>query len=175
MAKDLVRIGKVIKPHGLKGELRVHVPPDSPFLVQRFERVYMEMAKMNPRPFAVDGCRSGSKGLILALDGLSGRDEAEKWRGAQVLVREKDLVAKVPDSFLTLLGYAVYEDDGGYVGVLENAWNSGGGIIWTIFDNGENEILFPAEPQFVTRVDQANKRIYIDPPPGLLGLYGDEE
>lgn len=171
MAKNLVHLGKVSKPHGLKGELRVYVAPGSPFLLEDTERIYLGLAGMNPRPFRLLSVRAGGRAQLFALEGISGRDQAEKWRGADVLAREKDVCPD--DSFvdLELIGCPVFLDNESYIGMIDNVWDSGAGMIWSIVDERGREVLFPAEKQFIKSIVGDPCRVHISPPPGLIELY----
>jgi 16S rRNA processing protein RimM len=172
MSKNLVLLGKVAKPHGLKGELRVYAGPGSPLLLEGVDRIYLEKAQMNPRPFRLLDLRSTGKGFLLTLEGMEGRDQAEKWRGAEVLAREKDVLKEREISpLLLLVGCGVYAEEVGYLGVLEDAWSTGAGVVWSIVNKTGREILFPAEDRFIKEIDRENSRIEINPPPGLLEIY----
>ncbi|MFP4167382.1 MAG: ribosome maturation factor RimM [Desulfonatronovibrionaceae bacterium] len=172
MAKDLVHLGKVAKPHGLKGELRVYAAPGSPVLLEGVDRVYLQGSKMNPRPFRLLSLRPSPKGLIFALEGITGRDQAEKWREADVLAREKDVDPGRDDcGLLVLTGYRIYAQDEGYLGELSRAWETGAGVVWSIISEDGSEILFPARPRFIKHIDRRNFCIEIVPPPGLLEIY----
>lgn len=172
MSKDLVLLGKVAKPHGLKGELRVYAAPDSPLLLEEANRIYLKKTQMNPRPFRLLDMRSTGKGFLFSLEGMDGRDQAETWRGAEVLAREKDVLkGRKPSPLLLPLGCGVYAEEAGYLGVLEDAWSTGAGVVWSIVNKAGREILFPAEARFIKEIDRENSRIEINPPPGLLEIY----
>lgn len=172
MAKNLVHLGKVNKPHGLKGELRVYVAPGSPFLLEGTDRIYLGLAGMNPRPFRLLSVRAGGRAQLFALEGISGRDQAEKWRGADVLAREKDVCGDEGQDMLALIGWRVYADDNLYLGRLNDIFFSGAGAVWSIVDEQGREILFPAEPRFINSIDTRGAVVNVSPPPGLLEIYG---
>jgi 16S rRNA processing protein RimM len=65
----------------------------------------------------------------------------------------------------------VYAEETGYVGVLEDAWSTGAGVVWSIVNKAGKEILFPAQDRFIKEIDRKNSRIEINPPPGLLEIY----
>lgn len=94
--EELVRLGRVTKPHGLRGEVRVHLyNPDSE-LVFGLTQVFLLLE--TPRSVPIEGTRAGPGGVVLArLAGTRSRDEAEALRGQEI---------GVPRSLLPDLGEA---------------------------------------------------------------------
>ena len=113
-AKDLLTCGKVVKPHGLKGEICIIWYADSPLLLQESEKIYLRMPGKRPRAFRLQDLREHRKRLLIQLEQINGRDEAEKWRGAEILCDAGDL-PREDDSEVYLyeiLGCRVYLEDG---------------------------------------------------------------
>ena len=170
----LVHIGKVLRPHGLKGELCIDIYADSPFLLDRVSRIYLQRQGHKPKPFAVEGWQPHGKRIILRLDRIEGaRDEAARWTGADILMRSRDLPQLEEGEYFChqLVGCDVVLPDGDHLGRLEAAQSYAGREVWTIVTPEGQEILFPAENDFVRTADLAAGRIVIDPPDGLLDIY----
>jgi 16S rRNA processing protein RimM len=170
----LVHIGKVLRPHGLKGELCIDIYADSPFLLDRTTRIYLQRPGHKPKPFAVLGWQPHGRRFILQLDRFSGmRDEAAKWTGADILMRSRDLPPLEEGEHFChqLVGCAVFLASRELLGRLEGVQTCSGREVWSIVTDGGREVLFPAENQFVRSIDLEGKRIVIDPPPGLVDIY----
>ncbi|WP_051564039.1 ribosome maturation factor RimM [Desulfovermiculus halophilus] len=175
--KGFVPVGKVIKVHGLKGELCITWYADSPFLIAQLSRIYLKTEGRHPRQQVLGQVRSHSKGLLVSLESVQGRDQARQWLGAEVWVRRRD----VPDSAahllrdLELLGSAVYLQSGGYLGRIESVDHRTGQEMWTIATPAGREVLLPAVPEFVREIDVHRALAYVCPPPGLLELYDAQD
>jgi 16S rRNA processing protein RimM len=170
----LVPIGKVLRPHGLKGELCIDIYADSPFLLDRISRVYLQREGHKPKPFAVEGWQPHGNRIILRLTRFGGlRDEALRWTGAEILMRSRDLPSLEEGEYFChqLVGCEVYLDQGEHLGRLEGVQNFSGREVWTIVTPQDQEVLFPAENDFVRSIDLKTRRIVIDPPEGLLDVY----
>ncbi|NLY41532.1 MAG: hypothetical protein GX055_07950, partial [Desulfovibrionales bacterium] len=87
----LVELGRVGKPHGLKGELCIDMFADSPLIFADLQRIYLRQEGKKPRPCAVLAAREHQGRALVLVDRCQGRDQAEAWRGAVVLARERDL------------------------------------------------------------------------------------
>jgi 16S rRNA processing protein RimM len=172
-SKNLVSCGKVLKPHGLKGELCIALYADSPFFLDSLGRLYLQKEGQKPRPFRLLSWRPHQNKVLVFFENIIGRDQAEEWRGAEVLVREKDLPPKDEGEvyLYELLDCRVYLPDGGFLGVLKDVQVHSGSEVWVIITDNEEEVLFPANEEFVEDVDLTQKRIVINPPEGLLDIY----
>lgn len=179
MSKDrldpvrLVEVGRVSKPHGLKGELCIELYADSPFLFEGLRRVYLQLPGKKPRPCELLEWRPHQGRVLVLLDRCQGRDQAEGWRDAEFMVRERDL-PEVEDGELRpedLIGLEVRHVNGNPVGVLTDVQEVAGQELWFIHDDLEREILLPAVEEFVLDIDLDAGVIVIDPPEGLLELY----
>lgn len=169
----LVELGRVEKPHGLRGELCIKLYADSPFIFEALTRVYLRLPGKKPKPCQVEAWRPHQGRVLLLLDRSQGRDQAEGWRGADVLARERDLPEPDEDGILPddLIGLPVLHVNGARVGVLEDIQEIAGQVIWFIRDDAGHEILLPAVDEFVREINLEAGSIQIDPPDGLLELY----
>ncbi len=172
-AKDLLTCGKVVKPHGLKGELCIIWYADSPLLLQESDKIYLRMPGKRPRAFQPEALREHRKRLLLQLEQITGRDQAEKWRGAEILVHARDLPREEGDEVYLheLLGCRIYLESGEYLGMLQGFVPQKNGEVWQIVDEKGREFLFPAEDDFIVHLDPGEKKAVISPPKGLLELY----
>jgi 16S rRNA processing protein RimM len=169
----LVELGRVEKPHGLRGELCIELYADSPFIFEGLTRVYLRLPGKKPRPCVLEGWRAHQGRALILVDRSQGRDQAEAWRGADVLARERDLPTVDEDEVRSegLLGLPVMHVDGSRIGVLEDIRDVAGQELWFIRDEAGNEIMLPAVEEFVLDIDLDAGVILVDPPDGLLELY----
>lgn len=169
----LVELGRVQKPHGLKGELCIELYADSPFLFEGIKRVYLQLPGKKPKPCELLEWRPHQGRALILVDRCQGRDQAEAWRGAEVLVRERDLPEPDEDEVgpEELIGLPVVHANGARVGTLADIRDVAGQELWFIHDDEGREILLPAVEEFVLDIDLDEGVIVIDPPEGLLELY----
>ena len=172
----LVQVGRVLKPHGLRGELCVEIHAGSPFLFEGISRVYLELPGKKARPCVLEAWRPHRERVLILVDRCQGRDQAETLRGALVLVRERDLPDTDEDGLCPedILGLPVVRPDGGRIGVLEDMRDMAGQEIWFVRDEAGNEILLPAVEEIVVEIDLEQGLIRVDPPDGLVELYQNQ-
>src|SRR4051812_14718826 len=85
-----LRIGRLARAHGLKGELEVRLDwPDSRALLEA-ERVLLSPPDGDSESYVIASTRSTGKGILLRLEGVEDRDAAEALCGSTVSVRRSD-------------------------------------------------------------------------------------
>lgn len=169
---DLV-IGRVVKAHGVRGELVVDVRTDDPDA--RFaDGVQLRGRRPKGRvdeTFTVIGAREHSGRLLLTLDGVDDRSGADALRGVLFLI-DSDTVdsGSDPDEFYDheLEGVGVRTVSGDDVGILSEILHLPGGDTLVVRDRDGREILVPFVSDIVPTV--STEGIEIDPPDGLLDL-----
>lgn len=170
-------VGRVVKAHGVRGELVVEVRTDSP--EQRFApgaRLLGRVGKgadATDREVVVDAARNHSGRLLVRLGGVSDRDGADALRGMLLLVDSQALSEpEDPDEFHDhqLVGLRVLDTDGAELGVVSDVVHTSAGELLTIRLAGGSDALVPFVAQFVPEVDLAAGTCVIDPPMGLLEL-----
>ncbi len=172
--RGLVVVARVVKAHGIRGEICMDSHADSPQLFAQGTTLYLARGECGrPAPYVVRGLRAAGCRLLVSFEGVSDRDAAESLRGAEVLVPES--VLPPPDEgevyLHQLIGARVVLADGAEVGVFEAILETPGQLTWVIRGKGGAEILFPAVPAFILDIDAGAGLVRIDPPPGLLDLY----
>lgn len=175
--KEFVLVGKVVKPHGIRGEFCIKSFADSPFLFDEVKRIFLREGKRRPQPVTVQSWREHKGMVLLAVNQVADRNRSEALRGAEVLVRAADLPDIGDDEFYLyqVEGFAVALEDGTAVGTLTGFIEAPGHDVWVITTAGNKEVLLPAVEEFLVDVDMEGDTIVIDPPEGLIDLYENPE
>ena len=168
-------VGRIVKPHGIRGELVVEPRTDSPEI--RFAAGSVLSANLrdgSKRDLTVTAARAHSGRLLVVVEGVADRDGAEGLRGTLLLAPEADLPpTEDPDEFYDheLEGLAVVTVDGTRIGTITEVLHGGGSDLLQVRRETGGVLLVPFVNQIVPEVDVPGGRVVIDPPEGLL----DEE
>lgn len=165
-------VGRVGRPHGLRGEVTVEVRTDDPD--QRFAAgSSLATVPADRGPLTVAGSRWHSGRLLVRFAGHEDRDGAEALRDT-VLAIDSDQLAPLadPEEFYDhdLIGLTVVTVAGEQVGAVADVLHHGQDLL-VIAGAGPRsgaEILVPFVAAIVPEVDVAAGKLVIDPPPGLL-------
>jgi 16S rRNA processing protein RimM len=159
-------IATVLRPHGVRGELKVRVETDFPKRFALLSRVYLGPEYL---PFEVQGFRNLPKHGLLKLKGLHDRTAADALRGMEVQIPIGEAMPLGPGEYYEheIVGLEVWSDDGERLGVIQEVLFTGSNPVYvTAGPNGE--ILVPSLPDVVLDVDLEGGRMTVRLPPGLL-------
>jgi 16S rRNA processing protein RimM len=170
---DLV-VGRVVRAHGITGELVVDVRTDDP------ETRFAPGAQLRARPksgqertYVVESAREHSGRLLLRLTGVADRNSADALRGYLFIVDSQELPPiDDPDEFYDhqLEGLRVVTTDGRLVGNVKEVLHTAAGELLSVTSETGAEVLVPFVSAIVTEVSLADQTIEVDPPEGLLEL-----
>jgi 16S rRNA processing protein RimM len=165
-------IGRIGRPHGVRGELLVEVrtdDPDARFVVGA--GLTGQLPGGERRVLVVEAVRPHSGRLLVRFAGVAGRDGADPLRGTLLLVDAGTLpVPEDPDEFYDhqLTGLAARLVDGTPAGTVTDVVHGPGGELLVITRADGAERLVPFVEAIVPSVDLRAGLLVLDPPPGLL-------
>lgn len=165
-------VGRITRPHGVRGELTVDVRTDDPEL-RLAPGAVLGTDPAAAGPLTVAGSRWHSGRLLVTFAGVGDRTAAESLRGTLLLVNSDDLEdLPDPDSYRDhqLVGLTVVGPGGAEVGSITNVLHHGQDLL-VVAGSGPRagaEILIPFVAAIVTEVDLEAGRVRVDPPAGLL-------
>ena len=168
----LVTVGRIGRPHGIRGEVTVEVRTDSPEL--RFAPgsvLATEPARVGPLTVAAARWHSGR--LLLSVEGVRDRTGAEALRGVVLSAEVDDSeVPDDPEEFFDhqLRGLAAYTVDGTHLGEVDDVVHLPGQDLLSVRREGGREVLVPFVAEMVPDIDVEAGRITLDLPDGLLDL-----
>ncbi len=160
-------IGRVIKPHGVHGEVRVEPMTDRPERFGWLKDIYL--GEHDPRRVGVVSVRYHQSYVLLKLDGYPTRTEAEALRNELLQVPEAEAIPLEEGEYFLhqLLGLEVVTEEGQSLGRLTEVMETGANNVFVI-DGPGGQHLVPDIADVVLAIDVAAGRIVIRPMPGLL-------
>jgi 16S rRNA processing protein RimM len=166
-----VVVGRIGRPHGVRGEVTVEVRTDDPDL--RFVPGAVFATDPPSRgPLTVAGRRWHREVLLLSVDGVDSREAAEELRNTELLL---DIAALPelddPESFYDhqLVGLTARLTDESELGEVVAVRHEGADLL-VIRRADAGELLVPFVTAIVPTVDVAAGFLVVDPPEGLLDL-----
>ncbi len=151
-------IGEVLKPQGIRGELKIKTFTDFPEDVKAFGTVYIE-----DTPYKILSFRVGTDGAAyVGLRGIPDRNAAELFRGKKLEGARDDAPALEEGQYyiVDIIGLSCETEEGEVLGTVKNVQNLSSDI-YTIEKAGKS-VLFPAVKGVVKKVDLANKKLIVN-------------
>lgn len=167
---NMVLLGKVVRPHGLEGLLRIQSYAESERSFLNSETIYLKPVSGSPQKAQIRSLRRHKKVYLMAIGGIGSIEAAETLRDAEIWVPEDGLIREEGVYFwYELLGLDVYLNSGEWLGSVSQIIETKSHDIYKI-TAGEKEILVPATPEVVEKIDLDKKIMMISPMEGLLDL-----
>ncbi|MGD8855231.1 MAG: ribosome maturation factor RimM [Chloroflexota bacterium] len=160
-------IGRILKPHGVRGEVRVEIHTDLPERFTWLESVYV--GKEDPRLVAVEGVRFHKEWALLKLAGYDDRETAATLRSEWLQVPEEESIPLEEGEYFLyqLAGLQVHTEAGLYLGDIRQVLETGANNVFVV-KGPLGEILIPDIGEVVLKIDFQAKRMLIRPLEGLL-------
>lgn len=167
----MVTVGRIVRPHGIKGQ--VVVAPETDYPAERFAAgaVVHWLKAGEAAPVEVVASREHQGRWVVGFAGITTMNDAETLRGRELRIPAEALRPLAPGGYYThdLAGCEVELMSGRRVGLVERV-DLGHGTPLLVVRTGRGEVLVPLAETVCRRIDIAAKRIVIDPPEGLIEL-----
>ncbi|MFH1177522.1 MAG: ribosome maturation factor RimM [Acidobacteriota bacterium] len=165
---ELMAVGRVRRPHGLHGEVRVEVETDFPERVTAGIEVGLGAAVVE-RSLVIEAVRTHKGAWLLSFAGVASRNEVEAWRGWWLFLPAQER-SQLPANYYyehELAGLRCISIAGAELGEVKEL-ALGGAAPLLVVQCGGREVLVPFISPLVVRVDLAARTVVVDPPAGLF-------
>lgn len=167
--REWLVVGRVIKPHGVNGDLMVEIITDFPERLTDGTEFGVGENETPDAVHEVHRIRYHKRRWLLSVGGLRDRDTADTWRGRYLFLPEQSL-DELPEGFYYehhLVGLACRSPQGEELGEIRGV-EQGPGQRRLVVRRGRREFLVPYVPEIVVNVDLDDGVVTLDAPPGLL-------
>jgi 16S rRNA processing protein RimM len=169
----LVVVGQILRPHGLRGELKVVPLTDFTERFEEIKRYHINFKRSAQGEWRhLLKCRRQGNHLIMKFEGIESCEHAEKYRNAMLEIPRKPCHPLPENEYYVadLIGLHVRTSEGLMIGTLKEVLQQTAQDIYVV-QNDAKEILIPAVKQFIKRIDLGRGEMVIEPIDGLLDLY----
>ena len=164
-------VGRVSRPHGVRGELRVKVLTDYPGRLGQHAYFYLASPDSPEivRRYPVEKLRRHKEVLLLKLGGCDDRNGAEELRGQLVQIPTEEAVPLEEGEYydFQLIGVKVEAESGESLGQVVEVLKTGANDVY-IVRGPWGEVLLPAVKDVVLKLDMEARQMVVNLLPGLL-------
>ena len=160
-----VTVGRIRSAWGIRGDVSVEALSDAP---NRFAPG--SVLRLKGKPTRVERSRKGKRGLLVKLDAVDDRAQAEALRGEELTVLPEQ-VEPLPDGLyyhFQIIDLRVVTQDGEQLGVVSEIIVTGSNDVYVAHKEGRRDILVPALPDVVLDVDLHEGVMTVNLPDGLV-------
>lgn len=165
----LITIGKVLKPWGIKGEIKIESLTDFPERFKQVRRVFLVSPKGTEKSCAMRSVRYSGSAPLLLLDGFDTPEQAKTITGWLIKIPEEEAIPLPKGQYywFELLGMEVFAEDGEKLGSIIDIFETGSNDVYVIKHNGK-EVYIPATREIVKNVDTKARTMIIHLMEGLM-------
>jgi len=155
---SMVIIGRILKPFGVRGEVRVESLTDVPGRFEGLQTVTLVLQDGGNVETMVTSVRQINQGVILGFSAFSTPEAAAPYRGAWIQIPVSHNLPRDKDTFyqFELIGLQVEDSDGQAIGKVEEVLEYPQHHVLVI-RNKEREVLIPASRRTIEMVDLDHK------------------
>lgn len=167
-------VGRIRKPHGVRGAVIIAVDTDRPERVfSKGKRLALGDARGESvgRSLTLKSVRPTPDAMILGFEGIDDRNDADPLRGHTLLIDASEAEPAGDDEvhYRDLVGLSAVAD-GATIGRVEEILDLASGRFFVVRDGEGREILVPLVPEMIEAVDPGEGRVVFNLPDGLLEL-----
>ena len=157
---NLIPIGKVTRPHGVKGEVRIYRYNPNSTLLFEIDHIWIRKEDTFIK-YKIQSSRLHQKLVLVKLDKINDRTEAELLRDHEVYVKKSQLPPLKDDEFyiIEIMNSKVYNLEGKYFGILKEIYDT---PLYTVgvVSKKNYEIDIPLIPEYIAEfIKEENKLI----------------
>lgn len=156
--REVLKVGKIVNTHGLKGEVKVIPMTDDP---KRYKE--LEYVLINGVERKIEGCKFQKDRVIVKIEGIDNIDEAERYKNKFMEINREQAVELEEDCYFIadLIGCTVFDTEGKKLGEIYDVLQTKNNDVYWIRE--PKELLIPVLLKIVTDIDVENKKIIIRP------------
>ena len=168
----LLSIGKIVGVHGLNGVIKVFSYAESTASYTSGMPLYLKDSHGNGFALKVDWAKPHSKTILLSLEGIRNRGQAEALIGSELFIEKTALEALEEGTYywIDLMGLSVYSLTGDYIGEVTSIFRTGSNDVYVakrMDGTKEIEVLIPALESVIREIDLDQRVMRVDLPEGL--------
>jgi 16S rRNA processing protein RimM len=164
------KIGFIMKPHGLKGQVTIALDPDAPEDFTSIETVFVQVRE-KLLPFFIEGISLKGNKAFLKLEEVNTPEEAQHISKSALYLPKAARAKSGRGAFYDdeVIGFEVTDTGIGSLGKITEVVQAGPNKLLSVDYQGK-EVLVPLNSPFIDSVNKSKKRIIVTLPDGFLEI-----
>lgn len=167
---DYVAIGRITRPHGVRGELKVEPQTDDPNRFGSLKTVFLGRSVDRLTAYEVATSRMHHNQVLIQFKGIDSREEAGRLRSLTIFVPISEAIPLEKGEFFIfqLYGMAVVTEEGENLGTIQDVIQTSANDVFVVNGSDRGEILLPDTEEVVLAIDGELRQVTVRLIPGLL-------
>ena len=164
-------LGKISRPHGVRGEVRMRIVTDYPEQLHDLKKVYIGTSPDDDDIEAIElsKVRFHQDYALLTFKGVNNRDDVDKFRQKAVMIHIDNAIPLEDGEYylFQLIGLTVVADEQ-EIGIVKEVIETGANDVYVVDGDRYGEVLIPAHEETIIKIDFDTEIITMSLPEGLL-------
>lgn len=172
LKNNCMPVGFFQKTHGVSGTLVLILNEEIADIIEETAIFFVEEDGILIPWFATEnGVRiTSEKSALIDLDWIKREPEAKRLAGKTVWIEKSKRLKKIfTNQTEDWIGFEIFDDAAGFLGVISQVNDYGGNVVITIEKN-DTEMLIPFHTDLIVDIDEKLNRITLSLPKGLINL-----
>ncbi|MBT8182766.1 MAG: ribosome maturation factor RimM [Eudoraea sp.] len=165
-------LGKIVSKYSFKGELLVKLDTDEPELYSNLESVFVSIGNSLVPFFIKRSSLHRTNLLRVRFEEITDEADADRIMGSELYLPLKFLPKLAGNKFYyhEVIGFTLIDEVHGNIGTVVSVNDSASQALFEAQKDGKN-LMIPINDEIITKIDRANKSIFVATPEGLVDLY----
>ncbi len=171
--KNLLPIGRVVKPHGVNGKVKAKYFGEDPHRFSSYHQIFIKDEKGGLEPYEILEVIPQPPRLILRLKGIEKIEETEPLIGKEILI-EKEALPELEEGeyyWVDILGMEVETQEGKRIGRVKEIFPTGAHDVYVV-EGKRGEIFLPAAEEVIQSINLKKRVMKVV---RMEGLWEDED
>lgn len=166
---ELIAIGRIVKPHGIRGAMKIEALTCTPERFQKLRTVWIGVSPERAQERRVRSVEVLTQYIVLSVETIDSIEQVDALRNGYVFVRHDERIQLPRGIYFIddLIGSAVYDEEDVFIGTVTDVLKLPAHDVWLV-QTQTKEIMVPVVDEFIRTVDVERKRIVIHVIEGLL-------
>ena len=167
--EQLLQVGVITQPHGVRGEVKVFPTTDDPVRFKKLKKVILDTGK-EKLDLEVEHVKFFKQFVIVKFKEFDNINDIERYKRCPLLVTRANAVPLEEDEYFVadMIGMKVITEDGTEFGTLSDVMETGANDVYVIDSKEHGEVLMPAIKECVLNVDMESGIITVHLMNGLI-------
>jgi 16S rRNA processing protein RimM len=164
------KIGFIMKPHGLKGQVTISLDPEAPEDLTAIETVFVESHE-RLLPYFIEAISLKGSKAFLKLEEVNTPEEAQKISKSAIYLPKSSRPKSGRGEFYDdeVIGFEVLDSEFGSLGKITEIIQAGPNKLLSVNYHGK-EVLVPLNSPFIDGINKSRKKITVTLPEGFLEI-----
>jgi 16S rRNA processing protein RimM len=167
---DHYKVGFIMRPHGLKGEVTISLDAEAPVDWENLKLIFVEK-KSQLVPYFIESISVRNDKAFVKLDDVNTTELASSLKGSSLYLSKESRPKLERGTFYNedVIGFEVFDDTHGPLGFVEDVEQAGPNR-FLILSYLQKEIMIPVNGPFIKSINKSKKKISVNLPDGFLDI-----